>query len=225
MKFIHLLPISRFVGFKFWNDRYCYLFLQRYSHVGSNISAVECTPITYARLLEECTKSKSLSEGKRFHAHMIINGFNPNIYTTNRLCDLYVKCGRLKDARQVFDEMPGRDVFSWARMIAGYARNGFFEDSLQLFVEMPERTVVAWNAIISGYAQYGHGREALEIFSELQHAGLKPNRITVSSVLSVCSSLVSLQDGKQDMLDAGGWKMHAKFSKKCLNETWFHGLR
>lgn len=36
---------------------------------------------------------------------------------------MYRKCGSLEDVRKVFDEMPERDVVSWASMIAAYTQN------------------------------------------------------------------------------------------------------
>eukprot|EP01018_Ginkgo_biloba_P035884 Gb_00601 [translate_table: standard] len=198
MKLVHLLLISRYVGFKFCSVRH----QTNFNRVGNNISAntapsFENIPHTYAFLLQESASAKSLPQGKRIHAHMIKTGFNLGIYTGNRLCDMYIKCGKLKDARHVFDKMPTRDMFSWTRMIAGCARIGYFEEALELFDQMPEQNVVAWNAIIAGYAQHGYSEEALEIFYKLQRTGMKPDRITVSSVSSACSCLGRLEGGKQ----------------------------
>ncbi|KAF9690229.1 hypothetical protein SADUNF_Sadunf01G0173800 [Salix dunnii] len=40
---------------------------------------------------------------------------------------MYVKCGGLDSAREIFDTMGVRDVFSWTSMVNGYAENGELE--------------------------------------------------------------------------------------------------
>ncbi|PWA86621.1 tetratricopeptide repeat (TPR)-like superfamily protein [Artemisia annua] len=52
----------------------------------------------------------------------------------NRVLIMYVSCGSLDNARNVFDEMSKRDFNSWAIMIAGYADNGDYEEVIRLFV-------------------------------------------------------------------------------------------
>ncbi|XP_057865073.1 pentatricopeptide repeat-containing protein DOT4, chloroplastic [Cryptomeria japonica] len=49
---------------------------------------------------------------------------------------MYVKCGSLADARQVFDDMKERDCFSWNTIIAAYRRNGYANQALILFQQM-----------------------------------------------------------------------------------------
>ncbi|KAF2290036.1 hypothetical protein GH714_042466 [Hevea brasiliensis] len=48
---------------------------------------------------------------------------------------MYAKCGEIKDARKVFDQMPERNVVSWSGMIYGYAQFGEDEEALRLFKE------------------------------------------------------------------------------------------
>ena len=48
-----------------------------------------------------------------------------------------------------------------------------------------------------GYAQKGHGHKALSKFRQMHCAGMKPNELTFSSVLSACASLTSLKPGKR----------------------------
>ncbi|GLJ49017.1 hypothetical protein SUGI_1034080 [Cryptomeria japonica] len=44
---------------------------------------------TYFFMLEECGRKKSLPEGQRVHAHMILTGlFNINTYSANRVSDM-----------------------------------------------------------------------------------------------------------------------------------------
>ncbi|KAL9661191.1 hypothetical protein QQ045_026013 [Rhodiola kirilowii] len=47
---------------------------------------------------------------------------------------MYVKCGVLKDAARLFDEMPVRDTISWNTMISGQLSLGL-EFGFQLFKE------------------------------------------------------------------------------------------
>eukprot|EP01018_Ginkgo_biloba_P036720 Gb_30661 [translate_table: standard] len=90
----------------------------------------------YCSLLQGCVNVKSLTTGKRVHAHMIKTRFDPGIFIGNHLVNMYAKCRSLTNARHVFDKMPVRDVISWNTMIAGYSQRGCDEETLKLFCEM-----------------------------------------------------------------------------------------
>eukprot|EP01018_Ginkgo_biloba_P010117 Gb_21745 [translate_table: standard] len=88
------------------------------------------------------------------------------------------------------------DVFIEASLIDMYAKCGNIESARQVFDKMSTRDVVSWTAMIEGYVQNGHAHEALALFNEMQLADVKPNSITVLSVLAACSHLGALQQGK-----------------------------
>jgi len=152
----------------------------------------------YAQLLQACSDTHSLIEGKRIHALMNKMGYyKADIFLGNHLINMYSKCGSILDARHLFDRMPARNVCSSNMMIAGYAKCRRIRDARKLFDEMHERDVVSWTAIIAGYAQHQDGEEALQLFQQMLHAGMKSNHFTFASVVSVCSSLEVLKQGKQ----------------------------
>ncbi|KAL2478867.1 Pentatricopeptide repeat-containing protein [Forsythia ovata] len=68
-----------------------------------------------------------------------------------------------------------------------YAKCGYTHGASKVFQSMNERSVVSWTTMIMGYAQNGHAKEALEIFEEMRQEGVKPNYITLISVLYACS--------------------------------------
>ncbi|GAB2266963.1 Putative pentatricopeptide repeat-containing protein At3g13770, mitochondrial, partial [Dionaea muscipula] len=89
----------------------------------------------YDAVLSECLNRKDVREGKRVHAHMI-KTHSPPIYLRNRMLVFYCKCDCLRDAREMFDEMPDRDVVSWTAMISGYSQKGFSSKALDIFLQM-----------------------------------------------------------------------------------------
>eukprot|EP01018_Ginkgo_biloba_P033346 Gb_20187 [translate_table: standard] len=91
---------------------------------------------TYASILQACANTKALLNGMQIHAHMIEHGSELNLYLGAKLVTMYVNCGSLRDARQVFDKMPKRNVFSWTAMIGEYARRGRCGEALALYYEM-----------------------------------------------------------------------------------------
>lgn len=113
---------------------------------------VQVDPNIYVRRLLECGNSKALAEGKRVHGHIVKTSFEPSIYLWNCMIDMYVKCGRIKDACQVFDTMPERDVCSWTTVLTDYVKCGYVENARCLFDKMHERSIVSWNAMIAAYA-------------------------------------------------------------------------
>eukprot|EP01018_Ginkgo_biloba_P032700 Gb_11667 [translate_table: standard] len=82
-------------------------------------------------------------------------------------------------------------------LIVMYAKCGSIEVARGLFDKMSKRDVVSWNAMIAAYAQSGHDNTALTLFQEMQLANVKPNSVTMVSVLPVCTHLAALQKGKE----------------------------
>jgi len=79
---------------------------------------------------------------------------------------------------------------------------------MRLFEGMDGVSIITWNAMISGYAQImetakdnlharSRGFQALKIFLNLKWSSLKPDLFTFSSILSVCSAMMALEQGEQ----------------------------
>ncbi|XP_068663925.1 pentatricopeptide repeat-containing protein At4g37170 [Aristolochia californica] len=152
----------------------------------------------YSTLLKLCLQQEALHEGKIVHSHIRSSGFKPGAVISNRLIDMYARCGNLTDARQLFEEMDERDLCSWNTIIAGYARKGELENARQLFNIMTERDHYSWSTMISGYVRHDRPKEALELYRELQRdEGSKDNKFTVSAGLAASAAATSLRYGKE----------------------------
>ncbi|CAN1219403.1 Pentatricopeptide repeat-containing protein At1g08070, chloroplastic [Linum perenne] len=91
---------------------------------------------TYPLLLQSCSQRLAEFQGRLIHGHVFKVGFDSDVYVQNTLINLYAVCGKLGDARQVFDESPVLDLVSWNSMLAGYVSNEMHEDALKKFKEM-----------------------------------------------------------------------------------------
>lgn len=120
------------------------------------------------------------------------------MFALTSLVDMYCKLGLLGFARQQFDGMRVRDIPTWNSMISGYAKSGDLEGALELFGLMPCRNVVSWTTMISGYSQNGQYSKALAMFLQMEkEARVRPNEVTISSVLPACANLGALAVGER----------------------------
>jgi pentatricopeptide repeat protein len=128
---------------------------------------VPLDPHTYASLLQLCANTKALEDGKRIHAHMLLNSTNvhENVNLSTKLVNMYAKCGSLQNARLVFERIPKPNTFSWT-------------------------------AIIGGYARHGHCEKALELFTQMEQTGVKPDNFIIPCALRACAGLMHIELGK-----------------------------
>ncbi|WOL20615.1 hypothetical protein Cni_G29420 [Canna indica] len=150
---------------------------------------------TVVSTLSACTALGNLELGERIHL-LVKKQLRFSITLGNALLDMYTKCGPLDMARRFFDVMPCKNVISWTTMVSGYVKRGDLGEARQLFVQSPVRDVVLWTALINGYVQYNQFDEALVLFREMQLKGIKPDKFTVVSILTVCASLGALEQGR-----------------------------
>lgn len=96
-------------------------------------------------------------------------------------------------ARDLFDEMPQRNIVTWNTMITGYSRSGSINKARSLFEAMPVRDAASWSAMITCYINNGFRDKGLSFFREMMaNENPKPDQVTLGSVLSGCAHMGSL---------------------------------
>ncbi|KAJ0266712.1 Pentatricopeptide repeat-containing protein [Hirschfeldia incana] len=91
---------------------------------------------SYVQLIESNGRDRLLAQGRKLHAHLVTSGISRLTKISAKLVSFYVECGKITDAKKVFDEMPKRDISGWVVMIGSCARNGYYQESLDVFKEM-----------------------------------------------------------------------------------------
>ncbi|CAH9086095.1 unnamed protein product [Cuscuta epithymum] len=86
--------------------------------------------------IKSCAALRDLSSGRQFHQQVFIFGYGSDLFASSSLIDMYSKCGELKEARLLFDEIPKRNVVCWTSMITGYMQSDLPRDALFLFKEL-----------------------------------------------------------------------------------------
>ncbi|KAK8941507.1 Pentatricopeptide repeat-containing protein [Platanthera guangdongensis] len=156
---------------------------------------------TYPSLLKACGESGDLNLGREIHRSTGVTGLGSNLFVTNALMSMYIKCGQLGVARKLFDEMPVRDVVSWNSIISGYASRGLWQEAFELFERATEGSSevnsVTWNAIIGGVVQRGDHFKALTLISKMSDGEPGVDFVTMVVGLNACSRVGKLRLGKE----------------------------
>ncbi|KAG5538303.1 hypothetical protein RHGRI_019035 [Rhododendron griersonianum] len=76
--------------------------------------------------------------GILIHAHLIVDGYGPELFVGSALVDMYFKLSNVGFAHKVFDGILEPDTVLWNTVISGLVRNCFFEESLRIFKDMVE---------------------------------------------------------------------------------------
>ncbi|XP_042500257.1 pentatricopeptide repeat-containing protein At2g22070 [Macadamia integrifolia] len=164
-----------------------------------NESSVKPDSFTFASALSACANLEMLKHGKQIHAQIIRTGLDTYGPVGNALISMYSKSGGVKIARKIVSKIAATNlsVISFTALLDGYIKLGDISPARQIFDSMKDHDVVAWTAMIVGYTQNGFHDDAVALFRSMVNEGPKPNNYTLAAMLSVCSSLASLEHGKQ----------------------------
>ncbi|KAH9326192.1 hypothetical protein KI387_006370 [Taxus chinensis] len=123
------------------------------------VEGVKPNAMTISSILQACAHSTALQQGTEIHAYLIKSKTECNAYVWSALVDMYAKCGNTEIARQVFDNMPHRDVVAWTTMIAGYGIDGHGREAIFLFKQMQQVGTkpnhITFTAILSACSHTG----------------------------------------------------------------------
>lgn len=145
-------------------------------------------------VLKACAELLNVCVGRCVHSQGLVVGMETDLYVVTSLIDNFVKCGE-----RLFDEILVGDVSSWNVLIARHMKFGEVELAVELFDRCLCRNVVFWTAMISGFTQNGLCSRALGLFREMVRpdSDVKPNWVTVMSMLPACVDLGAFEQGLQ----------------------------
>ncbi|GMH22333.1 hypothetical protein Nepgr_024176 [Nepenthes gracilis] len=161
--------------------------------IADGISIDEVVVVT---VLSACAHLVETEKGRLIHGLALKLGFYSYVNLQNACIHMYAACGDMVAAEKLFKSSYHLDLISWNSMISGYLKSRFVDKARALFDFMPEKDVVSWSAMISGYAKYDQFSETLKLFEEMQLGDIKPDETTLVSVISACTHLAALDQGK-----------------------------
>eukprot|EP01018_Ginkgo_biloba_P025610 Gb_06572 [translate_table: standard] len=128
-------------------------------------------------------------------------GMEPNQFTFASVLKASASLAAMEQGRQIYAHIMKSgfeaDVIVGNALVDMFAKCGSIEDARRVFNKMSEHNLVSWNTILVGYAQHGQGKNVLDLFQQMQWAGTKPDGITFVAVLSACTHVGLVEEGRQ----------------------------
>uniref|UniRef100_A0A1D1Z4J2 Pentatricopeptide repeat-containing protein At1g20230 n=1 Tax=Anthurium amnicola TaxID=1678845 RepID=A0A1D1Z4J2_9ARAE len=136
---------------------------------GMQKAGLKPNSVTIPCVLPACSNVAALMHGKSCHGFSVRSRISDDVYVGTSVVDMYAKCGRLRDARCVFDAMPCRNIVSWNAMLGGYAMHGKAGDAAQLFDLMQEGgqqcpDAITFTCLLAACGQAGLTEQGLHYF-------------------------------------------------------------
>ncbi|KAG8368862.1 hypothetical protein BUALT_Bualt15G0090800 [Buddleja alternifolia] len=110
-------------------------------------SGVELNVYSFSCLIKSLAGGKALFQGLKTHGILVKNGLLGSCIVKTSLIDMYFKCGKIKLASSVFEEVEERDVVVWGAMIAGFAHNRLQREALE-YTRWMVREGISVNSVI-----------------------------------------------------------------------------
>ncbi|KAF3432177.1 hypothetical protein FNV43_RR26916 [Rhamnella rubrinervis] len=138
---------------------------------------------TIVSVLSGCGQLGCLEIGEEIYEVSRKEGIECNIIVDNARLDMCVKCGNVAKAKNMFEEMPKRNVITWSTMILGYAINGESEKALGLFSRMQKEDVepnyVTFLGVLSACSHAGlvnEGRAYFDYMARSNDKNVQPRK-------------------------------------------------
>lgn len=175
---------------------------------------VDANKVTFVCVIDACTGSAMLVEGKQIHFCIINDGFETDVEVVNALVNMYGKCGSVEDALRLFDSTPEHNVISWTALIGAHAQRGQTGEAVRHFAEMQQQGVmpnkITFVSILDIYAS-----ETALIGGKHMHARIMESGF--ASDVTMGNSLIKMY-GKCHSID-DAWKMFDRMLERDVI-TW-----
>ncbi|KAE9612114.1 putative tetratricopeptide-like helical domain, DYW domain-containing protein [Lupinus albus] len=166
-----------------------------------HLMGIQQDEYTYTSMISAASNAGLFKFGRQVHAYILRTEAQPSehfiLSVNNALITFYTKCGKVAQAKEIFNKMAVKDLVSWNAILSAFVNARCIEEANSIFNEMPERNLLTWIVMVSGLAKNGFGEEGLKLFNQMRVEGLEPCDYAYAGAVTSCSILGSLDNGQQ----------------------------
>ncbi|XVF73042.1 hypothetical protein PTKIN_Ptkin12aG0169700 [Pterospermum kingtungense] len=162
-------------------------------------SGISPSVVSWTALISGSSQNGNYRESLELFSQMQQDGIRPNSVTISSLLRSCGGLSLLKKGKEIhcFILKNGffEDVFVATALVDMYSKSGNLKAAYEVFKRIENRTLASWNCLIMGFAIYGLGKEVVSLFEEMLGAGILPDAITFTAVLSGCKNSGLVEEG------------------------------
>ncbi|MQM19646.1 hypothetical protein Taro_052654 [Colocasia esculenta] len=129
---------------------------------------------------------------------MRLHGVAGDAYTFSSLLNSSCSLNSMELGQQIHcflvKSTPCFDVVLGSAVVYMYGQCGDRKSARKAFDLMDARNVVSWNSIIVTYGKSGDGEESMKLLRQMFRKSMRPDELTLSSVLSSCAELAKANE-------------------------------
>ncbi|KAB2601956.1 pentatricopeptide repeat-containing protein [Pyrus ussuriensis x Pyrus communis] len=173
--------------------------LQRARHLFDQIPEPDLRAWTV--LISGYTRHGLLKESVSLYASLRARQIAPDSLLLLSVAKACAALGDVRNAKELHDETIRfgfhSDVALGNAMVDMFGKCRYVDGARRVFNGMAVKDVVSWTSLCSCYVNCGLPGQGLAAFREMGLNGVRPNAVTVSSILPACSELKDLKLGRE----------------------------
>lgn len=163
---------------------------------------VEPNDFTLSSVLSACAHMGALDQGRLVHQYIEDNQINLNAVLGTALVDMYAKCGCIREALRVFENLLVKNVYTWTAIINGLAVHGEALGALSIFSCMLKSGIqpneVTFIGVLAACSHGGFVEKGKRLFDLMRYTyHLKPEMEHYGCMVDMLGRAGYLEDAKQ----------------------------
>ncbi|KAG0456185.1 hypothetical protein HPP92_023973 [Vanilla planifolia] len=154
---------------------------------------------TFSIVVKACAGFATEKHSMALHSLVLKSGYGTDTVLCNALIHAYARCGNIKLAICIFNEMKLRDQVSWNSIIKAYAAHGKGKEALGVFQHMdfpPDSATFV--GILTACSHCGYVNEGRRIFKEMSEVyGIAPQRDHFACMVDILGRAGKLLEAKE----------------------------
>ncbi|XP_057436404.1 pentatricopeptide repeat-containing protein At2g39620 [Lotus japonicus] len=150
---------------------------------------VKMNKVSIVNALLAVAEMRNLEKGKEIHNYASQLGMMSDIIVATPIVSMYVKCGELKKAKELFFSLEGRDLVAWSAFLSALVQAGYPREALSLLQEMqneglkPDKATLV--SLVSACAEISNPRLGKGMHCYTMKADVESDISTITTLVSM----------------------------------------
>ncbi|XP_065876503.1 putative pentatricopeptide repeat-containing protein At3g25060, mitochondrial [Euphorbia lathyris] len=142
---------------------------------------------TFTVTLKACSTLTDLEAGERIWRQAVEFGYGYDVFVGSSILNLYANCGKMDEAKFVFDRMVKKDVVIWTNMIKGFVQSGQALEAIDIYRRMQKERIegdeVALVSLVQACGSIGDPKFGLSVHGYMIRKEMPANDVLLQTSL------------------------------------------